>query len=46
MGLPDTAAFSKHGDAMKIGELSRQTGCPVATLRFYEKEGLLPKEEK
>ena len=26
---------------MKIGELSRSTGCPVATLRFYEKEGLL-----
>ena len=26
---------------MKIGELARSTGCPVATLRFYEKEGLL-----
>ncbi len=26
---------------MKIGELARVTGCPVATLRFYEKEGLL-----
>ena len=26
---------------MKIGELSKSTGCPVATLRFYEKEGLL-----
>ncbi len=26
---------------MKIGDLSRSTGCPVATLRFYEKKGLL-----
>ena len=27
---------------MKIGELSRLTGTPVETLRFYEREGLLP----
>jgi len=26
---------------MKIGALSRATGLPVATLRFYESEGLL-----
>ncbi|MCI7569223.1 MAG: Cd(II)/Pb(II)-responsive transcriptional regulator [Desulfovibrio sp.] len=25
----------------RIGELSRETGCPAATIRFYEKEGLL-----
>ncbi len=25
----------------KIGELARATGCPAATIRFYEKEGLL-----
>lgn len=25
----------------KIGELARETGCPAATIRFYEKEGLL-----
>ncbi len=26
---------------MKIGELARKTGLPVATLRFYEMEGLI-----
>lgn len=26
---------------MKIGELARQTGLPVETLRFYERQGLL-----
>ncbi|MDB6000058.1 MAG: Transcriptional regulator, MerR family, partial [Rhizobacter sp.] len=26
---------------MKIGELSRATGTPVETIRFYEREGLL-----
>ena len=28
---------------MKIGELSKLTGCPVGTIRFYEQKGLLPK---
>ncbi|KAF1052101.1 MAG: HTH-type transcriptional regulator ZntR [Stenotrophomonas maltophilia] len=27
---------------MKIGELARLTGCPVETIRYYEREGLLP----
>jgi Cd(II)/Pb(II)-responsive transcriptional regulator len=27
---------------MKIGELARLTGTPVETIRFYEREGLLP----
>ncbi|RRS05496.1 Cd(II)/Pb(II)-responsive transcriptional regulator [Aquabacterium soli] len=27
---------------MKIGELSAATGTPVETIRFYEREGLLP----
>jgi Cd(II)/Pb(II)-responsive transcriptional regulator len=27
---------------MKIGELARRTGCKVVTIRYYEKEGLLP----
>lgn len=27
---------------MKIGELAKQLGCPVATIRFWEREGLLP----
>ncbi|WP_282183685.1 Cd(II)/Pb(II)-responsive transcriptional regulator [Herbaspirillum sp. ST 5-3] len=28
--------------ALKIGELSKLTGCQVETIRFYEQEGLLP----
>jgi len=27
---------------MKIGELSARTGCPVETIHYYEREGLLP----
>lgn len=27
---------------MKIGELARATGTPVETIRYYEREGLLP----
>jgi Cd(II)/Pb(II)-responsive transcriptional regulator len=27
---------------LKIGDLSKQTECPVETIRFYEQEGLLP----
>ena len=27
---------------MKIGELARQSLCSVATIRYYEREGLLP----
>ncbi len=27
---------------MKIGELARRTACRVETIRFYEKEGILP----
>ena len=27
---------------MKIGELARRTGCQVETIRYYEREGLLP----
>jgi Cd(II)/Pb(II)-responsive transcriptional regulator len=27
---------------MKIGELARSTGTPVETVRYYEREGLLP----
>lgn len=27
---------------MKIGELAKSTGTPVETVRFYEREGLLP----
>lgn len=27
---------------LRIGELSRRTGCPVATIRYYEAQALLP----
>jgi Cd(II)/Pb(II)-responsive transcriptional regulator len=27
---------------MKIGELSKRSGCEVETIRYYEREGLLP----
>lgn len=27
---------------MKIGELSKRTGCEVETIRYYEREGVLP----
>lgn len=31
---------------MKIGALARLAGCPVVTIRFYEKEGLLAAPER
>ena len=27
---------------VKIGELAKRTECPVETIRYYEREGLLP----
>lgn len=27
---------------IKIGELAKQTGCEIVTIRYYEKEGLMP----
>lgn len=31
---------------MKIGELATLTGCPVETIRYYEREGLLPEPSR
>jgi len=31
---------------MKIGELAERTGIPASTIRYYEKEGLLPKVQR
>lgn len=31
---------------VKIGELAKMTGCQVVTIRYYEKEGLLPQPER
>lgn len=31
-----------HAGLLKIGELAKQTGSQVETIRYYEREGLLP----
>ena len=31
---------------LKIGELAKKSGCPVVTIRYYEKEGLLPEPDR
>lgn len=31
---------------MKIGELAKQTGCDVETIRYYERAGLLPEPSR
>lgn len=31
---------------MTIGELARRSGTPATTLRYYEREGLLPRAER
>ncbi|MCZ6868160.1 MAG: helix-turn-helix domain-containing protein [Gammaproteobacteria bacterium] len=30
------------GDRLSIGKVAARTGCNIETIRFYEKEGLLP----
>ena len=36
----------KHQMNMKIGELAERSGIPASTIRYYEKEGLLPKVQR
>lgn len=31
---------------MRIGEVSKRTGCKVETIRFYEQEGLMPPPDR
>jgi DNA-binding transcriptional MerR regulator len=31
---------------MKIGELANRSGLPASTIRYYEREGLLPKAQR
>ncbi|OOG28813.1 MerR family transcriptional regulator [Thioalkalivibrio denitrificans] len=31
---------------MRIGELARQTGCQVETIRYYERVGILPEPKR
>jgi len=33
-------------DGLKIGELAEKTDCAVQTIRYYEREGLLPEPER
>lgn len=35
--------FAKVGSIMKIGELAAATGSPIETIRFYERQQLLPR---
>ena len=35
--------MARSAEDIKIGELSRQTGCNVETIRYYERVGLLPR---
>lgn len=31
---------------MRIGELARQTGCQIETIRYYERVGILPQPQR
>ncbi|MFX7832901.1 MerR family transcriptional regulator, partial [Acinetobacter baumannii] len=33
-------------ETLAIGDLSRQTGCNIETIRYYERIGLIPKPER
>lgn len=35
-----------QGKSVRIGELSRRTGCNIETIRYYERIGLLPQPER
>jgi MerR family mercuric resistance operon transcriptional regulator len=35
-----------QGKSIRIGELSRRTGCNIETIRYYERIGLLPRPER
>ena len=35
-----------RADGLTIGELAREAGCKVQTIRYYEQIGLLPKPER
>jgi len=35
-----------HSGWLTIGDLSRQTGCKVQTIRYYEQIGLMPEPER
>ena len=44
---PDPTTGSRNREvSVKIGELARKANCPVETVRYYEKQGLLPKAKR
>src|SRR4051794_32140085 len=43
LSLKSTSRSSMN---MKIGELAERTGVPASAIRYYEKEGLLPKAQR
>ncbi len=42
MSLPNVKGFLGEDDLVRISELSRRSGVPVATIKFYLRERLLP----
>ena len=44
-GLMRGAHLARDG-AIQIGELSRQTGCNIETIRYYERIGMLPRPSR
>jgi MerR family copper efflux transcriptional regulator len=46
MRYPKLEVNFKVKHQMKIGELAERTGIPASTIRYYEKEGLLPKAQR
>ena len=46
MRYPKLEVNFKVMHQMKIGELAERSGIPASTIRYYEKEGLLPKAQR
>jgi MerR family transcriptional regulator, copper efflux regulator len=46
MRYPKLEVNFKVKREMKIGELAQRSGIPASTIRYYEKEGLLPKAQR
>ena len=46
MRYPKLEVNFKVKRKMKIGELAERSGVPASTIRYYEKEGLLPKAQR
>ena len=46
MRYPKLEVNFKVKHQMKIGELAERSGIPASTIRYYEKEGLLPKAQR